>query len=402
MIRKEAYSPLQATLWDTDQGIALNKPPSPGQYQHGLSGFKNIDWSFRGSTERAFTHGLHPWPAKFIPDIPATAISLLSEPGDTVLDPFCGCGTTAVEALVANRGVIASDVNPLAVLITRGKCEVPGPSERLDISKWVKYLSAQIVSEELLSDAPPIPNLSYWFDNPVIAQLVYLLKEIKTLGVASDFLETVFSSIIVGVSHQESETRYRRVERTVTAEDTLARFRKRLSQGLHMASLTERRVGIKGKRIFEEFDARNLAVSLPASCAHLAVFSPPYPNSFDYHLYHRFRMFWLGMNPISVKHSEIGAHLRYQPDHVTWLNDMRCVFQGVSHCLIRGGFAVCVVGDGIIKGEKVHSASLLWEMAPTVGLTPKWRTTRAVPGNRKSFNLADARIGREEVLVFQR
>ena len=402
MIRKRASSPLQATLWDGYREAALMETPSSSPSQHGLSGFKEVDWSFPGSTDRAFTHSMHPWPAKFIPDIPSAAIAMLSDPGDTVLDPFCGCGTTAVEALVSNREVIAIDVNPLAVLITKGKCQVPGPAERLEIFKWAKTLAPQIASEELLAAAPQIPNLPYWFDEPVIAQLVYLLREIRAIGVAPAFLETVFSSIIVGVSHQESETRYRRIERATSAEDTLARFRRRLSQGLDMALSTEGRISVEGKRTFEEFDARKLSDCLPPACAHLAVFSPPYPNSFDYHLYHRFRMFWLGMNPVSVKHSEIGAHLRYQPDHFTWLDDMRCVFQGVVHCLRRGGFAVCVVGNGIIQGETIHSGSLLWEMAPAVGLTPKWRTTRTVPGNRKSFNLADARIGREEVLVFQR
>ena len=392
----------QPSLWDDIPESMVDCDPSHASPERGLSGFQKVDWSFPNSTERGFTHGLHPWPAKFIPDIPATVIELLSEPGDTVLDPFCGCGTTAVEATVAGRGFIAADVNPLAVLITKGKCEIPGTGERLEITEWARGLGIQETSDDLLAKAPPIPNLLYWFDPPIIAQLAYILQEIRTLGIATAFLETVFSSIIVGVSHQESETRYRRVERMVSPENTLARFTKRLFQGLRMASVLSQQPDLHPSRSYQPLDARRLADSLPAKCASLSVFSPPYPNSFDYHLYHRFRMFWLGMDPRVVKHSEMGAHLLYQPDHEAWLNDMSSVFKGIAHCLVENGHAVCVVGNGLIRGRIVPSGDLLWEMAPSADLTPKWRTTRLVPRSRKSFNLSDSRLGREEVLVFQR
>ena len=40
-------------------------------------------------------------------------------------------------------------------------------------------------------------------------------------------------------------------------------------------------------------------------------------------------MFWLGIDPRPIKHTEIGAHLRYQ-DSIAWLEDMRCVFEGLD------------------------------------------------------------------------
>lgn len=42
---------------------------------------------------------IHPYPAKFIREIPQTLMSILPLPkGTAVLDPFCGSGTTLVEA----------------------------------------------------------------------------------------------------------------------------------------------------------------------------------------------------------------------------------------------------------------------------------------------------------------
>ena len=263
-------------------------------------------------------------------------------------------------------------------------------------------LELQEPRDELLKLAPPIPNLSYWFDEPVLCQLAYLLKEIRSLDICKDFLETVFSSIIVGVSHQESETRYRRVERDISANDVLVRFRKKLRTGLVMGEALAAKNHNILKRQYVVCDARKLRQFLPANCAQLAVFSPPYPNSFDYHLYHRFRMFWLGSDPRSVKHDEIGAHLRYQPDETEWLNDMKAAFAEISHCLAIGKYALCVVGDGIARGRNIPSGDLLWSAADSCGLRQVWRTRRQVAITHKAFNLSDSRLSEEDIMVFQK
>lgn len=46
------------------------------------------------------THNYHPYPAKFIPQIPAEIILKLSKENDWVLDPFCGSGTNSSNPLI--------------------------------------------------------------------------------------------------------------------------------------------------------------------------------------------------------------------------------------------------------------------------------------------------------------
>ena len=360
-----------------------------------------VQWGFDDSTTRDLTHDMHPWPAKFIPDIPATVIRLLTSPGDCVLDPFSGCGTTAVEALRADRSTIAIDINPLAALITEAKTTiVPGPT-RQRIADWLKTLTA------LPSDAkprwlPPAPNLDYWFDLPVAAELAELSDAIADFGHAHSFLRVALSSIIVSVSHQESETRYRRVEREVTPTDVLGRFNRRVTAGLEMLADLEHAAAETTSTVRSICaDARNFIDDVPDAKAELAMFSPPYPNAFDYHLYHRFRMFWLGMDPRPVKHSEIGAHLKYEPGE-SWETDMTAVIEQVAAVVRPGGYVVCVVGDGIIKGEAFPSGDRLWAIASSCGLSPVWRTEREVSRSRRSFNLSDSRLRQEHVLAFAR
>ncbi len=61
----------------------------------------------------------------FKPQLPAYFIDRLSKPGDLVYDPFSGRGTTAVEAALMGRNVVANDVNPLSAILTRPRLQVP-------------------------------------------------------------------------------------------------------------------------------------------------------------------------------------------------------------------------------------------------------------------------------------
>src|SRR5438067_2485686 len=79
-----------------------------------------VDWDFPRSSSR---DEVHPYPARFIPEIPRAAIPLLQTDGP-ILDPFCGSGTTLVEAQRLGHEAIGLDINPIACLISRVKVGV--------------------------------------------------------------------------------------------------------------------------------------------------------------------------------------------------------------------------------------------------------------------------------------
>ena len=60
----------------------------------GLERLAHLDWNFADAKTSYLTHSLHPYPAKFIPQIPNALIQELSSVGETVADIFCGSGTT--------------------------------------------------------------------------------------------------------------------------------------------------------------------------------------------------------------------------------------------------------------------------------------------------------------------
>lgn len=85
--------------------------------------------------------------ACFKPQLPNYFIQLFSKPGDTIYDPFSGRGTTAIEAALCDRNVVANDVNPLSVFLTKPRLKIPTLQEieaRLNEIEFTKDLKADI------------------------------------------------------------------------------------------------------------------------------------------------------------------------------------------------------------------------------------------------------------------
>ena len=84
----------------------------------------DIDWDFPQSKTSESIHSIHPYPAKFIPEIPRHLIESLPIPKDTaILDPFCGSGVTLVEAQIRGLKSVGIDLNPIACLISKVKTQ---------------------------------------------------------------------------------------------------------------------------------------------------------------------------------------------------------------------------------------------------------------------------------------
>jgi len=122
----------------------------------------SVDWDFNDAVANTGTHSIHPYPAKFIPQIPRNLIKLF-HPGDSsvVLDPFCGSGTTLVESIDLGLNAWGIDVNPLACLIARVKT-TPLPVKFYGIAKRVIYKAKEQLSKNTVL-VPPIPRLDHWF-----------------------------------------------------------------------------------------------------------------------------------------------------------------------------------------------------------------------------------------------
>ncbi|MBI2857121.1 MAG: site-specific DNA-methyltransferase [Chloroflexi bacterium] len=92
------------------------------------------------------THRFYRYPARFSPEFVRHVISALSEPGDTVLDPFMGGGTTIVEALAAGRRAVGVDINGLSQFITRVKTTPLSERDAGELIEWGRSLELDMMA----------------------------------------------------------------------------------------------------------------------------------------------------------------------------------------------------------------------------------------------------------------
>jgi hypothetical protein len=82
------------------------------------------------------THNFYRYPARFSPKLVRAAIDAFTEPGDLVLDPFVGGGTTLVEAMVSGRHAIGADISSLATFVSQVKTTMLADEELARLSRW--------------------------------------------------------------------------------------------------------------------------------------------------------------------------------------------------------------------------------------------------------------------------
>ncbi len=85
-------------------------------------------------------HDIYRYPARFSPRFVREAIRCFTDRGDLVVDPFCGGGTSVVEAIALGRRAAGMDINSLATFLTRAKTTPLSIHDVRDIRAWAARL----------------------------------------------------------------------------------------------------------------------------------------------------------------------------------------------------------------------------------------------------------------------
>ena len=229
-----------------------------------------LDWNFSDHVANELD-GIHPYPAKFISEIPATLLDEFPRPDGLIVDPFCGSGTTLVQSQNRNFRGVGIDLNPIACLISRVKT-YPLPPNAEDCLE--KVIDATNIAT---AKVPLIPRLNHWFEEGVQKEIAALIKSIEsTPNELHDVFNLALSSIIVRVSNQESDTRYAAVKKKRSEGDVPLLFKKAATRIIKI--LRQRNYDHPLIKVIEantlKFDFKSLNESVAA-----VITSPPYPNA---------------------------------------------------------------------------------------------------------------------------
>jgi DNA modification methylase len=137
----------------------------------------------------------------------------------------------------------------------------------------------------------------------------------------------------------------------------------------------------------------------------LIVTSPPYPNATDYHLYQRFRLFWLGFDPRILAKAEIGSHLRHQKENTgfdDYLHEMSLCMKNMFIALKHDRYSAIVVGDAIFNKHLYKTVDGLSKIATEIGFENIMSIDREVHKTRRSFIKAGRRATSENILILRK
>ena len=377
--------------------------PEVDAERRALAALAETDWDFRGASTGGATHGFHPYPARFIPQIPAALIRAFTRPGEVVYDPFVGGGTTCVEANLSGRDALGGDVNGLAVLVSRVKTRPLPEGAAAAILETAERARERAENSGGGAWESPAPSAE-WFEDFVAREIAAVKGEIMRLPSAPrDFCLVALSAILVGVSRQDSDTRYVRVRKNLSSGDAVARYGRQLRKMLRLMD-SARDALSRGATRARVSDSR-VPGAFAENAADFVATSPPYPNAYDYHLYHRHRLLWLGMDPAELKRREIGAHAHYSrrngPDENDFRRDMEKVFRASSRILKRGRHFALVVGDSILHGRRVRNSEVVKAAAAAAGFSPVADFRRRMDSRKKSFNPAHGNIHAEDIVILR-
>ncbi|MGQ0794266.1 MAG: DNA methyltransferase [Deltaproteobacteria bacterium] len=348
------------------------------------------DWTFAGALTRELTHCYHDYPARMIPQVAGKLLDTFGGGAKLLFDPYCGTGTSLVEGLIRGIGVVGSDLNPLARLISRAKtCALPPERVDEELAKFSKFI---------LNSPPPrfltplaikgIGRLDFWFKPEVIERL-YLIREFIR-GVQDEGARLFFQVAFSETVRESSNTRNGEFKLYRYPQDKLEGFnpdvfavmrrklhRNRQGFGKFMDSMSQfsqlPRAEVLGFNTVLEIPTG----ALPPSSVDIVITSPPYGDSATtvaYGQYSRLSAAWLEIEDAGGIDSKLmGARAIREIERLpseainssiervaaidkkrglevaSFYRDLEASIRNVCGAIKPGGCACYVVGDRKVK-----------------------------------------------------
>lgn len=274
------------------------------------------------------------------------------EPGQTLLDPFCGKGTSLLAGAMQRLRVIGADVSPEAVVCSQAK--VSG----LTAKELVEYVE----SLDDGSPGPPLPNLLRVFYHPatgrqLMAVREQLLHDLRSSG-RRQRLATGTTAALLGILHGKSSISLSLPSAhsfsmapayvgTYARKHGLRRPLRNVKACLRakVAACFSANLPVRG-RVYQ-LSAIDLSKETPhlRGSVDVILTSPPYLNAQTYAKDNWLRLWFLGYDyrELGAQYIETGSVPKYEAKMQSWFID-------AAELLRKGGRLIVVAGDVRLRG----------------------------------------------------
>jgi tRNA G10 N-methylase Trm11 len=311
------------------------------------------------SVNQYLTHWMYPYKGKFHPQMIRAALNIIGlESGETVLDPFVGSGTTALEAQLLGVNCIGLDASPLCVL--QSKVKTASHEVARNIRAYCEELP-RLEHADVALDLVPSTADQRIQDFFRLAKLIALSDSVRR---RKDFASAF-------------------VSRT-----------KLMTQSIMDYDEIRRELGLSlGRVVIERGDAR--ALPLSDNSIDGIITSPPYAIALDYIKNDAHALQALGLDTHEIRRQFIGLRGRMNERVHLYNEDMKRSLEEMARVLKPNKFALIVIGNATYRGSTLESVELITKHANEIGL----RLTKSV--NKTIFGLYNV-MQKEKVLIFKK
>ncbi len=254
-------------------------------------------------------HGVHEYRGKFFPQLVRAFINIGGVPkGGIVADPFSGSGTTAIEAILADRIAIGLDMNPLSVFMGQTKCDILTVKLN-DLESCYKTVRRSLQDSRRRFDlgisklsAEDQEYLNLWFHPAILKDLDQIAGCIFSLTniPVRNFMLLCLSNILRRVSWQkEADLRVRRELKPAGDIDPLKEFLDELGRSteLMLAFLHQESRPLGRTADIKQGDSKDLANQWKGLLGKVdaIITSPPYATALPYLDTDRLSLSFLGL-----------------------------------------------------------------------------------------------------------
>lgn len=202
-------------------------------------------------------------------------------PGECIIDPFCGSGTTNVVAILNGYHTLGLDVNPMSAFIANAKVSHYSCNDVNTTKKYLQKLSTftDCNFKEFYED------IRKYFCERNFSELVRIKTFIDTLpdSNAKNVLQISFDSIVIDCSDRKRDGNGLK-KRISIVSDVGAFFEEKVNlilKDIETVKPSDSAFGLcthnTAYNLHEEYDKEFEQITAGA-----IIFSPPYANSFDY------------------------------------------------------------------------------------------------------------------------
>lgn len=327
----------------------------------GLDSYAPLEaWTALGTNTQInySTHGIFRYFGKLPPTIAAHLIRQYTDEYDMVMDPMAGSGTTALEAMLANRNCKSYDVNPLAVLLQRVKTtHLDGEGLLIGLNSICeKYVPLTI--EQFDWQPVGIRDVDHWFltkTQDSIRGLIYLIHQIEE-DKTRDFFSICLAASIRPVSKATTQQGRLFLDIATAKEDCLDTFVKKVQKAIKAVD------SLPVSDSFLEIAEHNANAPFEFEPTNkLIIVHPPYFNSYKYSSVNSLELSWMRVDHAEVRKNEVREFFKVgEAANIThYVEDMRSTLNNIATTLLPGGVMGLMIGDTAIKGEYIQTTKML-------------------------------------------